>query len=1339
MNKKIFKLTFLAFCLLGSSIALCQTIPSPVGVSCPSNNSTYVFTEEFDDSDGWIGDITTNNIGGNWEVPGNSDSSGTGPSSAFSGSNYMNFEASGNANQASASIISPVIDLTTATDGAELSFYMHAYGDNMGELEVGISTSISGPFTNVFTWAGQLQTSSSEAWVPVGINLDAYLGQSIYLEFKNTRATFSSRADISIDLVRVETCGTFCISPTLSLNYVNSNDSNASASFYWVANDSETSWEYVIQPSGSDIPTSGIVSTVTNIIENDLLFGMEYEVYVRANCTNGNSIWAGPLTFTTPIQTDFIVDCSAGPLVESMCYGDNGVVNPEVFTFTSTDGTPLTLTFQSGYVQQGWDPLVVLDTNGSPIVAYTDYFFGDDGDLAGFSYTSSGNRISFYIASDDFLPSSCANGDLPMKNGINYTVACATCTNSESTYAFVDDCDNGDQYLIDVNVGSLGSATSLTLSNNIDLNTTSVTSAGIYQIGPFPFGVDVIYTLNNDQDFNCVFNSLPIQLAACIPENNDCLNAAVAVVNTDENCTQLNSGTLLSATPSGVPASSCSGDSDDDVWFQFIALNNSQIITFENIVVNGNSSGINHAVYEGSCGNLSELYCMDSTTSVTPQLVIGNTYFIRVFSEGSEAEDVTFDLCIKAGFNSIEVSDDSHTIEELIQDVLFGSDCANVSNITFSTGSSFDSGQPNGIGYFTMDGDEFPFGEGVLMSTGHAIAAAGPNNNLMSAGGGAWPGDYYLDNILGVDSRNATIIEFDFVPYSPNISFDFLMASEEYTGAIGGTDECNFSDAFAFFLTDSNDNTTNLAVIPNTNTPILTTNVHPQNTECAAINEAYFGEYITENLPPMNYNGRTAVFTAQSPVNIGEIYHIKLIVADDRDSQYDTGVFLKAGSFEIGELSLGDDITIDAGTASCSNEPIILDTHAPEFPHVWYKDGFVISGENSSTLTVTEPDYYDVQVVFSDDCMISDSILVEFLPAPTANSADDLFGCSTTNQALFNLAENDDVILGVQDSSEYTVTYHLSEQDVIDNLSALTSPYTNISNPQTIYARVQDNATGCFALTTFDLVTSTPAHTVESIDFIGCDFDNDGIVSFDLSEHNSFVLNGQDASLFNVTYYMSQADATLGTGAITGAYDSSGEMLFVRVESIDYINCYVTNSFNLVIGSEPVTNFPADFDYEVCPNTTTPIILEAIPENYSLSEVSIVWYRDGGVIDNQSSLSLPVLEAGLYEIEVIYNDTGCNEFTEITVIELETCVIPQGISPGVSPGQNDYFDLSSFNVTKLEIFNRNGMLVYSKKNYTNEWEGQTNEGKELPVGTYFYTMEYEGGAKTRSSWIYINR
>ncbi|TDY05500.1 gliding motility-associated C-terminal domain-containing protein, partial [Meridianimaribacter flavus] len=69
----------------------------------------------------------------------------------------------------------------------------------------------------------------------------------------------------------------------------------------------------------------------------------------------------------------------------------------------------------------------------------------------------------------------------------------------------------------------------------------------------------------------------------------------------------------------------------------------------------------------------------------------------------------------------------------------------------------------------------------------------------------------------------------------------------------------------------------------------------------------------------------------------------------------------------------------------------------------------------------------------------------------------------------------------------------------------------------------------------------------------------------------------------------------------------------------------------------------------------------------------------------------------------------------------------------------DTFDLSSYGVTRLEIFNRNGVLVYSKDNYTNEWYGQSNSGDELPVGTYFYTMIYENGAKKRSAWVYINK
>ena len=55
------------------------------------------------------------------------------------------------------------------------------------------------------------------------------------------------------------------------------------------------------------------------------------------------------------------------------------------------------------------------------------------------------------------------------------------------------------------------------------------------------------------------------------------------------------------------------------------------------------------------------------------------------------------------------------------------------------------------------------------------------------------------------------------------MSFRFIMASEEYDGNTGGNFECDYSDVFGFFLTDENGNTTNLAVLPGTDTPISVT------------------------------------------------------------------------------------------------------------------------------------------------------------------------------------------------------------------------------------------------------------------------------------------------------------------------------------------------------------------------------------------------------------------------------------------------------------------------------------------------------------------------------------
>ncbi|NNL83700.1 MAG: PKD domain-containing protein, partial [Winogradskyella sp.] len=536
--------------------------------------------------------------------------------------------------------------------------------------------------------------------------------------------------------------------------------------------------------------------------------------------------------------------------------------------------------------------------------------------------------------------------------------------------------------------------------------------------------------------------------------------------------------------------------------------------------------------------------------------------------------------------DNLVVDDTTFTAEELIQDVLINSPCATVSNIISSTGTDFSASEPNGIGYFISNGTSFPFEDGLLLTSGRAADARGPNNINLSEGTiGVWPGDADLNAELGISSNNASFIQFDFTPLANSISFEFLMASEEYNM---GTFECDFSDAFAFLLTDSNGVTTNLAVLPGTNIPILVTNIHLANTACAAVNPEYFGGYTPPNAPPMSFDGRTTVFTAQSPVTPGENYTIKLVIADDGDAAQDSGVFIKAGSFDLGG-DLGDDITIDSGNASCDGNSITLDTDVQSATHTWYFNGNEIVGETGSTLDVTEPGVYSVDIVFSGVCQTSDEILVEFKTNPVleANPVD-INSCSSTGSSNFDLTQNNAVILGSQNASDFNIEYFTSQTDADADVNAITNPdnYPG-ADGEVIFVRLEDSATQtCFVLASFTLnVALSVASPVE--DMIQCDDAiNDGEGSFDIASQTPIVLGSFSDVDYMVTYHLSIEDAEAGLNPISSPFTNTinPQTIFIRVESLANGDCFETTSFDLIVESQPV--IAPLTPYELCDDDT---------------------------------------------------------------------------------------------------------------------------------------------------------
>ncbi len=280
----------------------------------------------------------------------------------------------------------------------------------------------------------------------------------------------------------------------------------------------------------------------------------------------------------------------------------------------------------------------------------------------------------------------------------------------------------------------------------------------------------------------------------------------------------------------------------------------------------------------------------------------------------------------------------------------------------------------------------------------------------------------------------------------------------------------------------------------------------------------------------------------------------------------------------------------------------------------------------------------------------------------------------------------------------------------------------------------------------------TPTPNIAGVWTVGVNVDEFVFTPNDLSNYNVLtqVLSFTpitDLGFTNVTICSNDPVPSFPVTTIKGAWSPSSIDMTKVGQTVTYTYsvppvatsgiCVTGNSFDVTINPTPgqikITGECEDSNF----------ILRSAPVNnsYDPATVSYIWTNSSNttVGGNQSWLDVTALNSTtfpeVYTVRVT-NANGCSNTETFNVLS-DYCRIPKGISPN-GDGENETFNLTALNPKKIQIFNRYGVEVYSKTNYTNQWDGKSNDGNELPASTYYYVVELRTG-ETKVGWVYIAR
>ncbi|MDA8588836.1 T9SS type B sorting domain-containing protein [Flavobacteriaceae bacterium] len=373
--------------------------------------------------------------------------------------------------------------------------------------------------------------------------------------------------------------------------------------------------------------------------------------------------------------------------------------------------------------------------------------------------------------------------------------------------------------------------------------------------------------------------------------------------------------------------------------------------------------------------------------------------------------------------------------------------------------------------------------------------------------------------------------------------------------------------------------------------------------------------------------------------------------------------------------------------------------------------------------------------------------VVNPLPVPTA--VDNLELCdeieltdpaSTNTDGIsysFDLDSQTPLIVDGQvdrDGNPFTVTYHKTLTDAQDiTKTGLSSPYTNVLNPagslydpQTIYVRLTDEATGCHdSSLTFDIVVNpTPESNVVTMPEVCDDFaspggDIDGSSKFDLTVLDDDILGAAQVAAggFEVTYYYENAsgtkvlipDPTAHYNTPDSSFDRDNptvqtEEIFVRVTDTNAsTSCYREDiSFTLTVNPLPVILEPV-WKVEQCDDPLFDLTdYEDKLSTYPSTETFAYSYIDAS--GNKVSISAAdaadytsiatSIDPEIIDVEITKNTGGCSRTAQI---ELK-------VSYNKVPAN---YAQTFIAANKVDLFKTDGQTITDT-----DLSGQSQDGKE---------------------------